>query len=186
MKEFIQLTRDRLTYAMILGDPGLPAPAVRLCDQQRSPAFADRRAGPGQQRLFPLGPRRTGTQRIFRRSTASGALAGRDRRIDPNAARCNSPSPFPATLPAAWCAATGRRSWSRPTPPIPPRRAARSPPSPPPAEALQHDLKGALAFAAAEPAAFRGRRPPPLQSGEHHRLQYRPGPARRSSCRSLW
>src|SRR4030095_3234869 len=97
--------------------------------------------------------------------------------VGADAARPVSQSPSRAFPRAGSCAATSRKSWSRPTPRTRPRPAPPSPPSPPcparrcsmtprarsrrspapapcPREALQHDLKGPLATIAATPQPF--------------------------------
>ena len=65
-KEFIQLKRDRLTFAMIVGIPIDPARAVRIRDQLRSQAPADRGPRCRPQRILAQHPRRAlGTAEYF-------------------------------------------------------------------------------------------------------------------------
>ncbi len=58
IKEFIQLRRDRVSFAMIIMIPLHAAHAVRLRHQHQSAPSADRRAVAGAQRSRPLDPRR--------------------------------------------------------------------------------------------------------------------------------
>ena len=177
VKEFIQLTRDRVTYAMILAVPVIQMllfgyaintdprhlPTALLV-QENSVFARSVVCGIAQYLLFRHHP-----PGAHRRPSSTGWSAP---------ARSSSRSPSPATSPAAWCAATGRRSWSRPTPPTRPPPAAPSPPWPPARRSAAPRSHRRRRPPGQSGAAVRGRRPPPLQSGEHHRLQYRPRPAR--------
>ena len=130
VKEFIQLTRDRLTYAMILAVPVIQIllfgyaintdprhlPTAVLVQENSVVRALDRR------RHRQFAPISTITHQARTPAELDALVA--DRR------RSSSRSPSPATSPAAWCAATAPRSWSRPTPPIRPRPAARWPPRP--------------------------------------------------------
>ena len=125
IKEFIQMRRDRLTFAMIIGVPIIQLVLFGYAintDPKHLPTAVDRRRPRAGQ------PRRSSTGdadlRLFRHRR-------RRRRPRRRRARCwraaTSPTSSPSrpTSSASWCAASGRRSWSRPTPPTRPRPPAR-------------------------------------------------------------
>ena len=179
-KEFTQLARDRLTYAMILGipvfqlllfgyaintDPKHLPTAVLVQDQgqfarsilgslQRSDYFDIDHVARSPAELDELIERGEVQFAI----TIPGDFTRRVVRGDKPQILVEADASDPA--------ATGAPS-------------PRSPPCRP--KALKHDLKGPLAVPAAAPAAVRGGHPAPLQSGKHHRLQHRARPARHRS-----
>ena len=128
IKEFIQLRRDRVSFAMIIMIPlmqlmlfgyainttprDLPT-AVLLQEQQRS---------------RPLDPRGAGEHPLFQGHRSCRRPKPSSTSCWPRAACCSRSKSRPIS--SARCgAATSRRCWSRPTPPIrspPARRSARS------------------------------------------------------------
>ena len=167
-------SRDRLTYAMILGVPIMqlllfgyaintdPRHCRPRCSSARKSRFA--RAilvGAQQHRLHELSP------------TASAARAEAD--TLPRQARSSSPSPCRATSPAGSSAATRPRSWSRPTPPTHRRGSALAAASPAP-----QALPTTSSAARSRQRPIRRRRSgraPPLQSR---------GTRRSISCPACW
>ncbi len=127
-KEFIQLKRDRLTFAMIVGIPVIQLVLFGFAinsDPKHLPAAvrdADR------QRVLAQHPRRSQEQRVpeFRRArrTTTTRSTGCSRPATPR-----SSSPCPRASRERSFAASVPRCWSRPTRPIRRRPATRSPPS---------------------------------------------------------
>ena len=127
VKEFVQMRRDRMTFATMIFVPILQLTAVRLRHQHRSQADADGRADP---RRRAADPRRAGgdaEHRLFRLQVQVRDPEELDRLIrsgevqfahrDPGKLRARRQAGRPA-----------RRSWSLPTPPTRWRRAPRSRP----------------------------------------------------------
>ena len=122
------MRRDRLTFAMMIGMPADAARAVRLRDQLRPEAPADRACSPPITSPYArtLRARRCENTGYFD-IVARGDERGRGRRRCSRAARCSSCVQHPAGLLARrCCAASGRHCWSRPTPPTRPPPATRS------------------------------------------------------------
>ena len=156
VKEFIQLKRDRLTFGMIVGIPvmqlmlfgfaintdpkHLPTAVLDADRSEFSRSFVARLAN---DRLLPHSPARPTTE-----AAASALLARGD-----GAVRRHHPGRI---LARSWCAASGPRCWSRPTPPIPRRPATRSPRSAGIAQtALDRELAGPLVAAGRRAGAVR-------------------------------
>ena len=95
VKEFIQMRRDRLTFAMIVGIPIDAASAVRICHQQRSQASADRRFDLRSRDLFRFHRRGAGELRLFRHRSRR-----RTRRKKPGACWPKAMSSFVVEIPA--------------------------------------------------------------------------------------
>ena len=173
-KEFIQLKRDRLTFAMIVGIPVAPAPAVRLRDQLRSEAPARRGPRRRPQRILAQHPRRSQEQRVLRLSSRE---AHDDAEIDRMLA--TGAVQFVVTIPEGFSRALVRGE--RPALLI--EADATDPAATGNAiaavnqlaqTALTRDLIGPLAPLAAA-ARVRGPRAPALQPGGDHAVQHRPG-----------
>ena len=82
-KEFIQMRRDRLTFAMMVGIPAAPARPVRLRHQFRPQTSAHGGLFGRQQRLFPhhrLGPAQ---QQLFRRRPRTEERGGHSENARP-------------------------------------------------------------------------------------------------------
>ena len=178
-KEFKQLPRDRLTYAMMLGLPVIqlllfgyaintePRHLPTAVLVQEEPVFARSiLSALGNTGYFDLSPR-----------PRSPAEAGRD---DPQSGEVQ----FAVTIPADFTRRVARGDRAQ----ILVEADATDPSATGgavaalaalPRQALAHDLKGALAGQAATRPPFEVVRPPPLQSRGHHRLQHRAGPAGR-------
>ena len=124
VKEFIQLKRDRLSFAHDHHGAADPARAVRLRHQHHAAPSADRGPDAGTERCRPLDAARAGEYAIFQ-DHAGARQRGRVRPLLASG-RCCSPSKSPPVSSARCGAATARRSWSRPTRPIRWRRDRRS------------------------------------------------------------
>ena len=128
IKEFQQMLRDRLTFAMAVGVPvlqlvlfgyaintdpkGLPTALVVADDRA---AGAQPRGGAAEHRLLP-------------RHAPGGAASAEAERADRARRACSSWSLIPPRLRAPrWCAASIRRCWWRSMPPTRRPRATRSP-----------------------------------------------------------
>ncbi len=138
-KELLQLRRDRMTLAMMVGAAARAAPAVRLRHQHRRPPHPDRGVRPG-----PSRPRRA-TSCARMEATGFYDVVGHVRELRRDRARAAQrrarasrwwSRPLrvePRTRPPRARAARGRRLRSadrrraRPTPP--PRSSPRAPPS---------------------------------------------------------
>ena len=94
-KEFTQLRRDRLTYAMILGMPVIQLLLFGYAINDRPAPPADRGVRAGGQRLRPLDAGGAEQHQLLRPDHA-GPLARPSSTRCCAAARCSSPSPFPA------------------------------------------------------------------------------------------
>ena len=176
-KEFMQLRRDRLTFAMIVGVPLMQLLLFGYAintDPQHLPTAVlapDHGVFAGswwrRSRTAP-----TSTSGIRRRRAASWTRLLRARR---RAVRVTIPADFTRALvrgeqpeflveaDASDPAATGNAMAAL-------AQLAAS---------LAHDLKGRSPRRSASAAAVRRAGPPALQPGRHHRLQHRAGPDRR-------
>ena len=117
IKEFMQLRRDRISFAMIVMMPLMQLLLFGYAINTTAAQPADRGAAAGIERSRPLDPQGAGEHQIFQ-DHASGARRGRVRPRCWRPARCCSRSKFRAASSARCGAATGRRCWSPPTPPI--------------------------------------------------------------------
>ena len=179
VKEFIQLRARPPDLRHDHRHPGAAAHPVRLRDQLRPEAAADRgarrRSGPYSRSVARRACRPAAT------SASSDSVRERGRAGERcwRRATCSSPSPSRRTSAASWCAASARCCWSRPTPPT---RRPSATPSPRSRNcrlpSLQRDLSGALTDLKPAAAAGRGARAPALQPGRRHRLQHRARPDR--------
>ena len=172
-KEFVQLRRDRITFATIITHAADAAHAVRLCHQHQAARSADGGAAAGNQRRRPLDPQGAGEHQILQ-GHAAGARRGRVRPRAGRRARCCSRSRSRAASSGRCAAATSRRCWSRPTPPT------RSRPAPALGGARATSCSTALRNDRGHPrhrrAAVRDPHPRPLQPGRHR--------ASSTSCRA--
>jgi ABC-2 type transport system permease protein len=125
LKEFLQLRRDRVTFGMIVG-----LPIVQLLlfgfainsDPRHMPTAVIVAEHSDFSRTFIAALDNTTYFKVVR--TMPDEAAGREALLRGDVQFVVS---IPADFSRRCCMATGQRSWSRPTPPIPPRRARPSP-----------------------------------------------------------
>ena len=124
VKEFVQMRRDRMTFATMLVRADLAAHAVRLRHQHRSQAFAD---GGARARRRAADARRAAAMKNtdYFDFGEQVALPKRARPAGAGQGRCSSPSRSRQASSATCGAATGRRCSSSPMPPTQWRPAPR-------------------------------------------------------------
>ena len=179
MKEFVQMRRDRLTFAMMIGVPIMQLVLFGFAintDPRRLPtAVVARRREPVYARSLVRALENTGYFKIV----GDAGDGGRGRARCWRAARCSSCSQIPEDFSRklqrgerAGGAGRGRRHRPRRD-----RQRARRAAAGRARPALDHDLTGpARARCKPARAALRDPRAPPLQPRGHHAVQHRARP----------
>lgn len=125
LKEFLQLRRDRVTFAMMIGIPIMQLLMFGFAintDPKHLPTGVIAADRSEFTRSFLASLRNTDYFRLD--ETLPDEAAGRQALAEGG---CSSSSAFRPTSPAGWCAASAPRCWSRPTRPTLRRRAWRWP-----------------------------------------------------------
>ena len=114
VKEFIQLRRDRVSFAMIIMIPLVQLMLFGYAINTNPRQFADRGAAAGAERSRPLDPGGAREYQIFQGHRICRTAKPRSTNCSPRA-RCCSPWKSRRISSARCAAATSRRCWSRPT-----------------------------------------------------------------------